>query len=300
MCLLRGLQVFKMPKEVVGDTLKKIDDIMCGKAVRMKTGSEFIDGYTDGIEEGSLNVIAARPGNGKTSFIIDLLNGFKEKVAFYSLEMNEWEIGRKMISRSSGINSKNLFVKEFIERNYPKILDESVKLKDRKNLHINCDTVLTPKKIFEDCKGKHFKLIIVDYLQIMKSGERTEGKIIEIGKISQGLKFVAKELGVPIIVLSQLGRGAEGDKIPTLADLRWSGEIEENAHKIIFLHYPHKYDKKQPKNKMIILMPKNRSGEGDVFEDFHVDYSTSKFEKWTQSDDSNNFAQDTPKNWWNK
>lgn len=284
--------MLKKSELILKDTLNRIDDIMVGKYSRLKTGSEFIDKFTDGLEEGSLNILAARPGNGKTSFIIDLINSIKEKVAFYSLEMNEWEIGRKMISRASNINSQSFFDKSFINSQYTNITKyASMALKE--NLFINCETNVTPEMVEKQCLRQDFKLIIVDYLQIMKLGHKAESKAVEIGKISQELKSIAKRLNVPIIALSQLNRAGDSrvDKIPSISDLRWAGEIEENAHKIIFLHYPYKYDKSQPSKKILILMPKNRSGESDVYREFYVDYSTSTFRSWTNEDQKNAFSE---------
>lgn len=131
--------------EIMGETIKNFDLILSGKKKRLITGSCFIDQKTDGLEEGSLNIIGARAGNGKTSFVIDLLHNFTGKAMFYSLEMNEWEIGRKFVSRNSGIDVTALKTKHCLQIREKDIIKSSSEL-TKKKLWIDCTPGKKPPK----------------------------------------------------------------------------------------------------------------------------------------------------------
>lgn len=276
--------------EVVGSTMEYFDDIGNDKIKRMVTGCPFIDNFTDGLEPGSLNILAARPGNGKTSYAINLLNNFQGKAIFYSLEMGEKEIGRKLISRNSGISSTALKEKSVIQRQALKISDSASNLYQKK-IWVDCKTGRSPSEVLAQCTYlKHTEgldLIIIDYLQIMRLGRKTENRFTEISTISRELAECAKALEIPIIALAQLNRGAtdRGDKRPIIPDLRGSGEIEQDAHKIIFLHVPAKYDQKEDPRLVEIIMPKNRSGEPDIYVKHYVDQATSTHRLYSEEDE---------------
>jgi len=275
--------------DVMSSTLDYMDKIGKGEINRMLTGCPFIDGHTDGLEAGSFNIVAGRPGNGKTSYVINLLNNFEGKAIFYSLEMSEKEIGRKLISRNSGISSTGLKEKSVINHSMHKIIDTAGKLHQKK-LWIDCKSGRTPSEVLAQCTYlKHTEgldLIIVDYLQIMRLGRKTESRYVEVSGISRELTECAKILEIPMIALAQLSRGASerSDKRPIVTDLRGSGEIEQDAHKIIFLHVLAKYDQKEDPHLMEIIMPKNRSGEADVYIKHYVDQATSTHRAYTEQD----------------
>lgn len=282
--------------DLIGVTLKHMEQVVNGEVKRMITGCPFLDNQTDGLEPGSLNIVAGRPGNGKTSYVINLLNGFQGKAIFYSLEMNEKEIGRKLISRNAGISSTGLKEKSVINHSMDKIVDSAGKISQKK-LWIDCKSGRTPSEVLAQCTYlKHTEgldLIIVDYLQIMRLGRKTESRYTEVSAISRELAECAKILEIPMICLSQLSRGASdrSDKRPIVTDLRGSGEIEQDAHKIIFLHVPAKYDQKQDPHLMEIIMPKNRSGEADIYIQHYVDQATSTHRLYTAEDARNWNAQ---------
>ncbi len=273
---------------VIGSTLVKMDAIIRGDQIKFNSGSAFFDDFTDGLEEGSVNYIGARPGNGKTSFVVDMLHNFKQKAVFYSLEMNQWEIGRRMISRSTGFSSAELKEKYFLDKN-KKIIIEASKEISQRQIFIDSTPGKTPDQILSECKYIKAKqgldLVVVDYIQIMKLGRKAESKTIEIGYISQALKDMAKKIDCRFVVLSQIGRmqDGRGDKRPTLSDMRWSGEIEENAHKVGLLHIPSKYGEAD-KHLCEIILAKNRSGESDYITNFYIDWRSCEFRPYTFED----------------
>jgi replicative DNA helicase len=173
-----------------------------------------------------------------------------------------------------------------------KIIDTAGKLHQKK-LWIDCKSGRSPSEVLAQCTYlKHTEgldLIIVDYLQIMRLGRKTESRYVEVSGISRELTECAKILEIPMIALAQLSRGASerSDKRPIVTDLRGSGDIEQDAHKIIFLHVPAKYDQKEDPHLMEIHMPKNRSGEADVYIKHYVDQATSTHRAYTEEDARN-------------
>lgn len=269
--------MFEM-KNILIENMKSIEDLALRKedVTGLGTGFRDLDYLTTGFHPGQVIVLAARPGMGKTSWILSALQHAalaKGSVcAFFSLEMSKVEIGFKLLSGLSKIDSRKLKTGRLADRDWLRLSEAADKLSKSK-IHIDDSGAIGVLDIRTRCrrllaKEKKLDLIIIDYLQLMKGtakGFKGDGsREREIAEISRGLKELSKELGVPIIALSQLNRSVESrqDKRPMLADLRESGAIEQDADIVMFIHREDYYDK-ETENKGIaeIIVAKNRSGE---------------------------------------
>ena len=230
---------------MVSDIYKVIDS---GEPTGILSNIKDLDIITGGWQNGNLIIIAARPAMGKTAVALHLakipaMNGIP--VAFFSLEMTASElVGRLAASESyvssTQINQKRIGVNELevINKSVKKLIDSPFYIDDSSVLSIS-DLKAKAKKLKYE---KNIKLIIVDYLQLMRGdGDNREQ---EISSISRGLKQIAKELNIPVIALSQLSRKCEErpDKRPMLSDLRESGSIEQDADICSFLFRPEYYN----------------------------------------------------------
>jgi replicative DNA helicase len=212
--------------------------------VGVPSGFTSIDRITGGWQPGNLIIIAGRPSTGKTAMALSLaLNPAKLKypVCLFSLEMSDSEISTRFLSGVSGYSNVEI---RNANINFDNLVDKSNEVA---NLPIYIDD--TPAITIFELRSKvkkmilrhGVKLVIVDYLQLMKqeAGNREQ----EVSKISQGLKAIAKEFSIPVIALSQLNRGVEdrSDKRPKLSDLRESGAIEQDADIVCFIYRPALY-----------------------------------------------------------
>lgn len=230
----------------------KRDDGLSG----IPSGFSAVDRVTSGWQKTDLVIIAARPAMGKTAFILSMTRNmavkFKAPVAVFSLEMSSIQLVNRLISAESELGSEKI-KKGSLEGNDWKRLNASIQVLDEAPIFIDDTPALS---IFEfrakarRLKMQHdIKIILVDYLQLMTSGDsRNVGsREQEVSMISRSLKAIAKELDVPIIALSQLNRSVEAreGKRPQLSDLRESGAIEQDADMVIFIHRPEYYGKTQ-------------------------------------------------------
>jgi replicative DNA helicase len=209
-----------------------------------------LDNVTNGWQKSDLIIIAGRPSMGKSAIAISILMKpaliDKKAVAVFSLEMSKEQLVARMQSDLSQINVSKIVKKQLTLHEIAHIGIESIPL-ETANIFIDD----TPSISLLELKGKarklvrenHVELIIVDYLQLMKSGYDIQNREQEIAEISRGLKGLAKELDIPIIALSQLSRVVEAraDKKPMLSDLRESGQIEQDADMVMFCYRPEYY-----------------------------------------------------------
>lgn len=218
------------------------------------SGFTKIDMITSGWQESDLVILAARPGMGKTAFVLSMARNMavdqKHPVAVFSLEMSSVQLITRMISGETGIPSEKLR-KAKLENHEWKQLYSKVKALEDAPLFIDD----TPALSIFDLRAKArrlvsqhgVKLLIIDYLQLMTlGGGKTSGnREQEISTISRNLKSIAKELNIPVIALSQLSRAVEtrgGNKRPMLSDLRESGAIEQDADIVSFIYRPEYYN----------------------------------------------------------
>ena len=271
-------------EEIRNSIQNRIDGIKTG----IPSGFKELDAMTGGWQKSDLIVVGGRPGIGKTgvalAFAINAIKNNK-KTAFFSLEMSSSQILKRFISFDTLIPLKNIIQGNLSTDELSVITDSITRIKN-KNLYINDTSALNIfdfKRICKKLKKEEgIDLIVVDYLQLMtlskedKKSKRNE----EVGFISRTLKAIAKELNLPIIALAQLNRGVEnkgkGNRKPQMSDLAESGNIEQDADLILFVHREEYYDPEAMtaegvslKGKGELILRKHRNGEvGDVYVNF--------------------------------
>ena len=238
---------------LVKQALKKIQEIGNeGGMSGLATGFTKLDALTSGWQPSDLVIIAARPGMGKTAFVISMAKNmaidFNHGVAVFSLEMSSVQLITRMISSETGLTSEKLRKGNLEPHEWEQL---NVKVKRLSDAPIFIDD--TPSLSIFDLRAKArrlvsqhgVKIIVIDYLQLMTAGSKAGGnREQEISMISRNLKALAKELEVPVIALSQLSRAVEtrgGSKRPLLSDLRESGAIEQDADIVSFIFRPEYY-----------------------------------------------------------
>ncbi len=290
--------------ELTAKTYKMLEELKNKKdgLTGVPTGFTNLDRLTSGWQSSDLIIVAARPGMGKTSFVLSLaLNAamdFQRPVAFFSLEMASTQLVQRLISVHSEIDVSKLRTGKLQEYEWTQLHHTIEKLS---NIPLYIDD--TPGiNIFElraKCrrlkKQQKIQMVIVDYLQLMSGGPeafRSANREQEISNISRSLKSMAKELDVPVIALSQLSRQTEirgGSKKPQLSDLRESGAIEQDADIVSFIYRPEYYDifedEKGNSNKGVaeIILAKHRNGPTDMVRLRFID----KYTKFTNLDEFN-------------
>lgn len=218
------------------------------------TGFEMLDKLTSGWQPSDLIIIAARPGMGKTAFVLSMARNiaidFGYPVALFSLEMSSVQLITRLMSSETGLSSEKLRTGKLEKHEWEQL---SIKVKNLEKAPLFIDD--TPSLSIFDLRAKArrlasqhgIKLIVVDYLQLMTAGGNGKGggnREQEISTISRNLKALAKELGIPVIALSQLSRAVEtrgSSKRPLLSDLRESGAIEQDADIVSFIYRPEYY-----------------------------------------------------------
>ncbi len=244
---------------LVKEALKKIQEIGNKEGMSgLSTGFTKIDEITSGWQPSDLIIIAARPGMGKTSFVISMAKNmaidFNYPLAIFSLEMSSLQLITRMISSETGLTSEKLRKGNLESYEWQQL---NVKVKDLSNAPIYIDD--TPSLTVFDLRTKArrlvsqhgVKIIIIDYLQLMTTGDNQKKGVNreqEISTISRSLKALAKELSIPVVALSQLSRAVEtrgGTKRPLLSDLRESGAIEQDADIVSFIYRPDYYGIKE-------------------------------------------------------
>ncbi|MCK6617870.1 MAG: replicative DNA helicase [Cyclobacteriaceae bacterium] len=239
------------------------------------SGFVALDRLTSGWQNSDLIIIAARPGMGKTAFVVSAMRNaavdFKRPVAIFSLEMASVQLVNRMISAEAELEGEKIRKGQLADFEWQQLVHKTNKL-SAAPIFIDDTPALTILELRAKCrrlKAEHgVQLIIVDYLQLMR-GDTGGNREQEIASISRALKGIAKELNVPVIALSQLSRGVEtrgGDKRPQLSDLRESGSIEQDADLVIFLYRPEYYKITQDEDGMTtagmgeVIIAKHRNG----------------------------------------
>ncbi|WP_152287221.1 replicative DNA helicase [Flavicella marina] len=240
-------------KDLVKQAVNKIQEIGNQEGMSgLETGFTKLDALTSGWQPSDLIIIAARPGMGKTAFVISMAKNmaidFNHPVALFSLEMSSVQLITRMISSETGLTSEKLRKGNLEPHEWEQL---NVKVKNLTDAPIFIDD--TPSLSIFDLRAKArrlasqhgIKIIVIDYLQLMTAGGATNGnREQEISTISRNLKALAKELNIPVIALSQLSRAVEtrgGSKRPLLSDLRESGAIEQDADIVSFIFRPEYY-----------------------------------------------------------
>jgi replicative DNA helicase len=242
------------------------------------SGFTELDRVTSGWHKSDLIIIAARPGMGKTAFVLSLARNaavkFKKPVAFFSLEMSSIQLVNRLISSETEITSEKIRKGQLAHHEWEQLNAKIVPITNAP-IYIDDTPSLSIFELRAKCRRlvaeKKVELIIIDYLQLMVAGveSRSGNREQEISMISRSLKSISKELDIPIIALSQLSRAVEsrgGVKKPQLSDLRESGAIEQDADMVMFIYRPEYYDLSEDEsgNSTIglaeIIVAKNRNG----------------------------------------
>lgn len=261
----------------VKETLDKLDDLSkkTGDLVGISSGFKAIDGVTQGLKPEELIVIAGRPSMGKTSLAMNIAeNVAKEEdgcVLVFSLEMSSQSLTSRMIGSMAGISQQSIMLgRNLTDRQWEKIVEKSRRLGDM-NIFIDDTANINPMEIRAKSRrlAKQFrkeggvKLIVIDYIQLMQMPGRNDNRVNELSDISRALKYLAKEVKAPVIVLSQLNRSVEQrpNKRPQMSDLRDSGAIEQDADLIFMLYRDYVYKKEEEwKSVAEVRLVKHRNG----------------------------------------
>lgn len=265
---------FSLLKEVIKDSFQMIEQLYDRKeaVTGVPTGFSKLDELTTGFQRGDLIIIGGRPSMGKTAFCLNIAQHvgvhLKEPVAVFSLEMSKEQLAFRMLCSEAMVDS-NSIRKGFIRKDdWHKLTSAAGRLAEAP-IYIDDSSgtsVLEMRAKARRLKAEHgLSMVIVDYLQLMRGRGGAERREQEISEISRSLKGLSKELRVPVIALSQLNRAVEtrsGEKKPTLADLRESGAIEQDADVILFLYRDEVYNKNKPENKgkAEVIISKQRNG----------------------------------------
>ncbi|MEZ5175008.1 MAG: replicative DNA helicase [Acidimicrobiia bacterium] len=274
--------VFAVAERRVGDGLQSIDELL-GPAIEkaeelqrsgaevtgISTGFRDLDRKLAGLHPTNLVVVAARPGMGKTSLALNMAQNIAlggRVVAIFSLEMSREEVVTRMLCSKGRIDSQRLRTGKLNEADFTKLSNAAGALY-KQNIFVDDSPGLTVTEIRAKCRRLRRKpgldLVVVDYLQLM-NGSGQENRQQEIAMISRSLKSLARELGVPIIALSQLNRQVESreDKRPRLGDLRESGAVEQDADVVMFIYRDEYYnpDRIESKGVAEVVIAKHRQG----------------------------------------
>ena len=258
--------------EIVKESFRTIDQLSQSQEVvtGVPTGFVDLDEMTSGFQKGDLVIVAARPAMGKTSFTLNIAQHVAmrvgETVGFFSLEMSKEQLALRLLCADARIDAHRLRTGKLNEKDWARLAKAYTDLAQSK-IFIDDSATISPLEMRATCrrlKAEHgLGLIVVDYLQLVSSSGRSENRQQELSAISRSMKGLAKELGCPVIALSQLSRAPEArtDKRPQLSDLRESGAIEQDADIVMFIFREEEY-KPSEENRGIaeIIIGKQRNG----------------------------------------
>ncbi|MCI6583203.1 MAG: replicative DNA helicase [Oscillospiraceae bacterium] len=255
------------------DRLSKITGPDKEKYLGAKTGFTHLDTITTGLNRSDLILLAARPGMGKTSFAMNIASSVARRtekdVAVFSLEMSKEQLATRLLSTEALVDSNKLRSGRLEKDDWLRLASSADRL-CHLNMYIDDTAAITVQQMKAKLRRvKNLGLVVIDYLQLMTTTLKTDNRVAIISEITRQLKIMAKELDVPIILLSQLSRGPEArtDKRPMLSDLRESGSIEQDADIVMFLYRDAYYNKDCPTpNISECIVAKNRHGETGTVE----------------------------------
>jgi len=278
---------FTRIKEMLWPTMERIESLQkSGKKVTgVPSGFADLDEMTSGFQPAELVIVAARPSMGKTAFCLNIATQAAVEghgVAIFSLEMSKDSLVQRMLCAEARVDSQAVRRGQLRDRDFTNLARAAGVLQQ-------CPVWIddTPAITLLEMRSKARRLkseydlgmIIVDYLQLMRSPEYADNRVQEVSDISRSLKALSRELEVPVVALSQLSRASEqrgGDRRPQLSDLRDSGAIEQDADLVLFIHRPEYYDREDESKRGLaeVMLSKNRNGPtGDVNLRFTREYT---------------------------
>ena len=271
----------KLLTEIVREAFDRIDSRQGKDSLSisgMATGYVDLDNITAGLQNSELVIIAARPSVGKTAFALNVVrnvvtehhgSGHSPVVLFFSLEMARIELAERLLCCQSRVDSHKVRKGHLNSDDITKLMEAGDVLR-KARLYIDDTPSRTMIQIGASARRlskKHekdggLKLIVIDYLQLIDPENRRDPRQEQVAQISRRLKFLARDLNVPVIALAQVNRASEDrqDHKPRLSDLRESGSIEQDADTVMMLHRPGKFDGTQDDNILEIIVAKQRNG----------------------------------------
>ena len=246
--------------------------------VGLKTGYDTVDEYTGGLKRGEMFILAARPSIGKTSLALNIIRNIAtgpnaRPVGFFSLEMSESQIVRRLLCTQAGV-PENCFWNRQFDMGQIQRMTSAAELLSKARIFIDPTGGLSIAELRAKARRmkmlNNIELVVIDYIGLMTSGQRSENRQVEIQQISGAIKKLAKELNIPFLVLAQLNREVDKNSSPNakpkLANLRDSGSIEQDADVVTFLHRDREKSKGNvPSAEALWIIEKNRNGRtGDV------------------------------------
>jgi replicative DNA helicase len=254
------------------------------------TGFIDLDRLLTGLQPSDLLIIAGRPGQGKTGFLLSVAKNaaltHKKHVAIFSLEMSNEQVVQRLIAQETGIDSQRLRNGKLQENEWP-LFTHAIEVFSDTHIYLDDTPAITPLQLRTKCRRLHLEfgidLILVDYLQLMSGDTRNDNRVQEVSHISRNLKVLARELNVPVLAAAQLSRAVEQrtDKKPILSDLRESGSLEQDADIVMFIYRPDEYENEADKKNITkLIVSKHRNGPvGDI--DLIFRSELAKFENAT-------------------
>jgi replicative DNA helicase len=272
-------ELFRIGHEGATSELRSIEDVLHEEIDKLErlsreglevtgtpSGFTDLDNLTGGFQKGNLIVLAARPSMGKSSLVTNIAENaavkYEKPVALFSLEMSEAELAQRFIASQARIRSDELRKGRVKQDRWPKVIKATEKLA-RAPLYLDDSSDIGILEVRAKARRLHSReqkngglgLLIVDYLQLMRPEDSTISRVEQVGRISRGLKILARELDIPVIGVSQLSRAVEArpDKQPLLSDLRESGNLEQDADLVMFIYRDEYYNQES-----------ERQGEADI------------------------------------
>lgn len=258
---------------IIEETLEMLEEHPGTALTGIPSGFIDYDRMTHGLGKGTLIIIAGRPGMGKTSFALNIASNVaireKKTVGIFSLEMGQQELALRILCSEADVFFSRLRSGHLSQQQWVKVVQ---KMAEIGKAPMFIDDSASPTLLEVASKARRLKvekgleLLVVDYLQLMQAGGRFENRNLEISAITRAFKQLAKELDIPIIVLSQLSRAVEkrgSDHRPVLSDLRESGSIEQDADLVAFIYRDEIYNKDDPSVRGLaeLIISKHRNGE---------------------------------------
>jgi replicative DNA helicase len=281
---------FRSIEDVLHEELDKLHRLSIEGTSLTGTPSGFkdLDEITGGFQPGNLIIVAARPAMGKSALVCNIAENAAlhaerpSAVALFSLEMAEAELAQRFVASQAMIKGDEFRKGRVAENRWPKILAASQRLAGAP-LWVDDSSDVGLLEIRAKARRLHSQcpdglgLIIIDYLQLMRTDSRYDNRVTAVGELSRGLKILARELEVPVIALSQLSRAVElrSPKKPLLSDLRESGNLEQDADLVIFIYRDDYYEKENSERpgEADLIIAKHRNGStGDVVLTFRGEY----------------------------
>jgi replicative DNA helicase len=256
--------------EALSAAFDRIDRMHAGEATSgLRTGYTDLDEITAGLHESELVIIAARPSVGKTSFAINIVRNIvlesKQTIFFVSLEQSRVELAERLLCCQAMVDSHRLRKGTLSAEDMDRLLEAAAALRTAK-LFIDDSPAQGMLRIAANARRlklrNDLRLVVIDYLQLIEPENRRDPRQEQVAQISRRLKFLAKELDIPVIALAQVNRASEDrqDHRPRLADLRESGSIEQDADTVMLLHRPDRYEPGQHEGIIEVIVGKQRNG----------------------------------------